>query len=180
MFIQGFEKCAGLGGSIAKTVMHPSRTIGTAVGKTEKAVSRGIKGVKEFVKERRRGFVRGYREGVASTEGKKKPEAGETLFRSQMRKLKSNARRKTPREFKHAPELQPKDRPVLTGDRELAKNRALERIQARKQKIKEKSRGPSFAAKHPLLTGGAGLLAGKMIFDTKKEEADPQIVYPQY
>ena len=47
------------------------------------------------------------------------------------------------------------------------------------KKKAQKKEGPSFAQRHPLVTGGAGLLLGKMIFSNPEPQTDSTVIYPQ-
>ena len=71
-------------------------------------------------------------------------------------------------------------KPVLTGEIQELYEKAPKAIEERAKKIQSGKKGPSFAMRHPFVTGGAGLVAGKMIFGEKKPDAMPPAVqYPQ-
>lgn len=197
-FTDGFTKTAGVG-STAKAALKglvnlPVRAAtGLAYG-AGKLTRWGIHGGSEVGdwavrsgKEVGRGAVKGYGQtGRMSISGRIRPERGETLQKAQERKLQKNIRGSKlknyeAKEFKHAPEMNDKElnRALMTGEKEQLRESNLDRIKNRKGKIWEASKGPSWAVRHPFITAGAGLLAGKAIFGDKKEEPQPQVIYPQ-
>lgn len=67
---------------------------------------------------------------------------------------------------------------LATRAAKLKEHQALD-VLRRHGKI-EKANKPSWAMRHPLLTAGGGALAGKYLLGgEQKQEAPPQVIYPQ-
>lgn len=111
---------------------------------------------------------------------------GTGLSEEQAKKFKRQERKGEQLQAKHNPDMtgrykmdkrERKGTPFVLKNRKRVEQR-LKRFQDHK---KGKDTGPSFMSKHPLLTLGAGGVAGSYLFGGKKEESpQPQMIYPQY
>lgn len=74
--------------------------------------------------------------------------------------------------------------PLLSGEKEQIRKKAPGIVKERAKNIKRitkgQAAGPSFAHRHPLMTAGAGLAAGKYMLGggDKQQESAPQLMQP--
>jgi len=183
LFIDGFEKTAISVKSTAKLI----RKVPAAEAVAERAVKpigmarRSGEYIRKSLRESAESIQRGAEKGIRQ----KKKVPGETFAEIQVRKLhkKEEKRLRDVAKAKKKGEKPPEGRPLLSGDiedvRKGSKKKVMERYQLGKEKAKQRARGPSFAMRHPLITAGGGLLAGKAIFGEKAPPTPgPHVSYP--
>ena len=169
MFTDGFKKTASA--PKPSLVGEAAHLVGRGAGVVARFAGKETKAVGKTLKESGKGFKQGFR-GV-SPSGHAKPERGSALAKVQARKISKG------KELKHGPSSE-KVKPFSPQTRKSMLTRgAKEKMEKRKEGIRSAARGPSWAMRHPLLTAGAGVVAGKAIFGEKKENPEPKILYPQ-
>lgn len=157
MFSEGFEKTAAKVPFRASAAERFAERAARIVGKAkEKARELGT-----TLKRSRQAIRRGVEKGTRL----KQRAAGEQFAEKHIAKLRKARRRE--------------GKALLSGEAEQIRRGAGEKVKQRLKGIKDRPKGPSWAMRHPFLTAGGGLLAGKMIFGQKEPSAPPPtVVYP--